>query len=163
MEIRIATREDFAGWIELAKEVELLFGPMAREASFHGALDRTIGEQRAFCVRSGDGAPGAPLCGGIMISLKKNSIGWLAVARTQRRKGIGAALLSYALQRLDANADISVNTFSEDVPDGIPARRLYRRFGFRDRSKGEPTPAGIPTVTMVRPRRAPDSSYVSEI
>lgn len=150
--IQIAASQDFDNWLMLAQEVEFLFGPMSNEPSFHQALQRAFREQRAFCVRAQNGMPGARLCGGILISKKRNSIGWLAVARQDRGKGIGKALLVYAIQQLNPDEDISVTTFTQAVEEGLPARHVYRHFGFRDTAPHQPTPAGVPTVVMVRPK-----------
>jgi len=37
-----ATSEDVPGWLELAAEVEQLFGPMVDDPEFHRALARSI-------------------------------------------------------------------------------------------------------------------------
>ncbi len=149
MIIEKATEQDIEAWLELAKEVEPLFGPMAAEPSFWETLKKTITKGRGFCIREYESQPGAPLCGAIIISCNNNEIGWLAVAKRHRRKGVGKALLSYAIEKLDKRKPISVNTFAETVIDGIPARMLYSRFGFKEVQKLDPNPAGIPIVKML--------------
>jgi GNAT superfamily N-acetyltransferase len=150
--IQVATLDDLAGWLALAREVEPLFGPMVGDPSFHAFLRRVFREQRAFCIREDDGPPGSPLCGGIAISKSKNEIGWFAVAERHRGKGFGKALLRHALEHLDRQQEIRVQTFDETISDGRPARRLYQQFGFRDHHPIEPTSNGIPRVVMVRDR-----------
>lgn len=152
MIIHVATLQNFDSWLELAKEVEPLFGPMASEPSFHDTLKRVISDKRAFCIRENDGAPSSPLCGAVLISRKKNEIGWLAVAKKHRRKGLGKTLLCYALEKLDKEKPISVKTFDKTVTKGIPARNLYIQFGFTEVEKSHPNPAGVPTIVMVRPK-----------
>lgn len=52
MRPRVATVEDFPGWITLAREVEPLFGPMADVPSFREALRRALAHGNALCVRA---------------------------------------------------------------------------------------------------------------
>jgi ribosomal protein S18 acetylase RimI-like enzyme len=155
-----AKETDLPAWLRLASEVEHLFGPMADDPDFCRALREAIAEQRAFCVRDTAGGRNAeagsasPLIGGVLISRKSNAVAWLAVSEADRGQGMGRALLARALNELDAAKPVTVQTFAPDVPQGAAARRLYARFGFRDREAAEPTPAGVPTVLMVRePRR----------
>ena len=154
--IQIATMDDFESWLALAQEVEPLFGPMVDDPSFHEFLKKVFREQRAFCIREGDGPPGSSLCGGIAISKKKNEIGWLAVAEKQRGKGFGRALLEYALDHLNHQEDVWVQTFDETVIEGRPARRLYQHFGFCDHHPLDPTSTRIPRVMMVLAQHARD-------
>ncbi len=151
MHIYAATNEDYHSWLKLAREVEHLFGPMADEPSFQEALRRILGAGQAFCVRMGDGAPGGDLLGGVAVDAGENAIAWLAVAGAARGKGLGKALMARALVALDASRDVVVQTFAPEHPEGLPARNLYLALGFRDHAPAEPTPAGVPTVIMVRP------------
>ena len=57
-------------WLELAQEVEPLFGPMIRETGFHEAINMVIGKDRAFCLRDDSDK----LCGVVLISYEKNEI-----------------------------------------------------------------------------------------
>lgn len=41
MKVQIATRADVPGWLELALEVEFLFGPMVDQPDFQNALRKT--------------------------------------------------------------------------------------------------------------------------
>lgn len=149
--VQVATLADMAGWLALAREVEPLFGPMADEPAFHDALRSAIEGERAYCVRVNDEAPGARLCGAILVSTKDNKIGWLAVAAAHRGQGHGRALLAHAIAQLDPAWPIFVQTFADTVKEGRPARRLYRAFGFCERCEADPTPSGVATVLMVRP------------
>ncbi|HOI73733.1 MAG TPA: GNAT family N-acetyltransferase [Syntrophales bacterium] len=146
--VREATPDDFIGWLDLAREVEPLFGPMVDDAAFREGLKRAIEEKRAFCVSETDKDGRCVFRGGVVISKEANEILWLAVSRTTRGHGIGAALLSEAIGRLDRSRPIAVTTFDETIPGGVPARRLYLQFGFADSAAAGLNPAGIPTVTM---------------
>ncbi len=149
--VEVATSVDFTPWLDLAGQVEHLFGPMVGEESFRQALKRALDDERAFCARETEASPGSRLRGGIIISRDENRIEWLAVASGSRSKGLGKALLRFAIERLDVRRDIQVQTFAPGIPTGAVARRLYLGLGFRDDAPAEPTPAGIATVLMVRP------------
>ena len=151
--IRDAEPRDLSGWLALAKEVEHLFGPMSEVPEFRAALDGAIasGHALAAVVPSDDGEE--ELAGGIVFSPEGGSIEWLAVSTRARGTGLGRELLAAAIARLDPARTVSVQTFAPASADGAAARRLYAAFGFEDREDAGPTPAGVPTVTMVR--RAP--------
>jgi len=151
MQIETATPADFVRWLDLAAEVEHLFGPMVGEESFRQALVDAIDGQRAFCTREGNGTPGSRLCGGVVIDHACNGIEWLAVVQDYRGKRVGRSLLQFAVSHLDPAREVVVQTFAPGVPEGAAARHLYLSLGFRDRTPADPTPAGIPTVHMARP------------
>jgi ribosomal protein S18 acetylase RimI-like enzyme len=151
MVVRPATSADYAAWIELAREVEDLFGPMAAEPSFQQGLRAAIRHNTAFCVDSPGRADNKSLDGGIVIEPQANEIVWLAVAKQRRRRGLGEALLRYAIAQLDRSRDIEVQTFDQTVPAGAAARVLYRRLGFIDARPAGANPAGIATVIMRLP------------
>jgi len=143
MNVVSATIDDLNGWLELAAEVEYLFGPMVSDPKFIQAIEKNINQSSAFCVRENDGAPGSILLGGILFSsvdLPSFKIGWLAVSSRARNKGIATELLKHVLKDVIVPAEISVTTFGDDIPDGQPARRLYQKFGFVPQK--EPIPNG---------------------
>lgn len=148
--IQVSIPEDFDAWLILAGEVEHLFGPMCNIPEFQNALKSAISESRAFCVKSCfDGRPAA-LDGGIVISYSPNAIGWLAVAKSSQNQGIGSALVAHALSRFHEKGPVYVQTFASSCSEGLSARKLYQRAGFADLEPKEPTPAGVPTVLMVK-------------
>lgn len=154
MNVVVSGAEDFSGWLELAAEVEHLFGPMVEESDFHRGLRAAIDEGRAFCIRDASKTHEARLCGGIVILPWAHEIAWFAVRRDCRGNGHGKALLAHALSRFEPEADICVQTFDATIDQGRPARSLYRRFGFVDQKTCAPNSAGLPTVIMVRRKRA---------
>jgi len=138
-----ATEEDIKQWLVLAAEVEELFGPMVDDPLFVQMLERNISEGRAFCIRENDGLPEELLLGGILISTKNApsyKIGWLAVSERARKRGTASALMKHVLEQFQSPAEVSVVTFGEDVEGGLPARRLYEKFGFAPQE--EPVPNG---------------------
>lgn len=144
MKVQVTTEKDVPEWINLAREVEPLFGRMVDDPKFHSGLRNCIAERRAFCVRDEDGPPGSPLNGGLLFSRKHPiyKISWLAVSKAKRRMGIGSLLIKYVLGLVEAPDEISVKTFTADNKEGIPARNLYIKYGFRPHRKAPPGPDG---------------------
>ncbi|MBU7315103.1 GNAT family N-acetyltransferase [Paenibacillus oleatilyticus] len=133
MKVASATMDDLKGWLELASEVEYLFGPMVNDPKFIQALEKNINQDSAYCVRENDGLPGSKLLGGILFSASnapKYKIGWLSVSSKARNKGIATALVGHVLRLITVPSEVVVITFGDDIPDGQPARKLYQKFGF---------------------------------
>ena len=134
MQVVLAQTADIPAWLELAAEVEFLFGPMVADPGFHAALERNMGRQTAFCIREHDGAPGTPLMGGLLFSpthAPRYKIGWLAVAARWRRQGVAQAIMEHCFRLIRPPADLSVVTFGADNAAGMPARQFYERMGFQ--------------------------------
>ncbi|MCX6344353.1 MAG: GNAT family N-acetyltransferase [Armatimonadetes bacterium] len=131
-DVVLAKVEDIPAWLDLAREVEYLFGPMAEVPAFYAALRKNIDRGTAFCIREAQGPTGAALLGGMLYSPRPPiySIGWLAVTQKCRRQGIGQRLMDYALSLVEAPAEMVVTTFGADNPDGEPARHFYEQCGF---------------------------------
>jgi GNAT superfamily N-acetyltransferase len=143
--IQLAVEEDLPAWLALAREVEPLFGPMADDPLFARAVRNTIGRCSAFCVRQGDDPAPACLRGAILFDPREaplHRIAWLAVAASERRAGIGRALVAHCLAPVRAPAQVAVVTFGADVAGGAPARRLYESFGFAPAEAAERGPEG---------------------
>ncbi|AHV97659.1 GNAT family N-acetyltransferase [Paenibacillus sabinae] len=133
MKVVNATKDDLNEWLELASEVENLFGPMVSDPKFIQAIVKNINQCSAFCVRENDGLPGSRLLGGVLFSsagAPSYKIGWLVVSSRARNKGIATELLRHILKLVEVPAEVSVTTFGDDIPDGRPARKLYQKFGF---------------------------------
>lgn len=149
MLIRWATEADKPGWTSLAGEVAELFGSpnMPTDPAFLEYMDSKISKCEALvAIRRMTGE----CLGAIGFSRKNNRISWLAVSLKHRREGTGAGLLRCALNQLEPSREITVVTFREGdgaggnagprvgagtgLPGdpGLPARRLYRKFGFED-------------------------------
>jgi len=136
-----ATMEDIRGWLELASEVEYLFGPMVNDPSFIESLEKNIYRGTAFCVRENNGSPGTNLLGGVLFSSSNApdyKIGWLSVSSKSRGQGVATVLLNHILSLVRPNSKISVTTFGDDVPDGQPAGKLYEKFGFKPSNENVP-------------------------
>jgi GNAT superfamily N-acetyltransferase len=146
MEVVRASMGDIPAWVDLAAEVEPLFGPLVGHEGFMRALERSIARGSATCVRVDDGPPGSALMGGLLFSSHPPSyqIGWLAVAQVWRRKGVGRLLVDHALRLVAPPAEVSVVTFGQGVPGGAAARAFYADLGFVPCEPAEVGPNGQP-------------------
>jgi GNAT superfamily N-acetyltransferase len=155
--VQRAERADLAPWLELAAEVEPLFGPMAHDPVFQRAVLRNIARGTAFCIREEGTRPGSRVLGGLLLSPRPPiyRVGWLAVTESERRRGLGQALLERALAAVPPAAEVLVITFGPGVPGGESARTFYQKMGFSPAEMAEPAPNGA--SRQVFRRRATDS------
>src|SRR6185295_17219422 len=101
--VRLATIADIVSWLEIAHEVESLFGPMPM---FDVTLKNNIARGTALC--SDDGVGG--VVGGLLLGgeAPDHWIRWLAVRRSTRGQRIGEALVEKAMARCPAPCTISL-------------------------------------------------------
>ena len=121
----LADVDDIPSWLEIVREVELLFGPMPK---FDVTLKNSIAARRALCVRDDPRV----VLGGLLLggTAPDNWIRWLAVRKSARGRGIGKTLIQEALSRCARPCTVSLATFGADNAAGLPARALYERLGF---------------------------------
>ncbi len=150
---RFATPADFPLWLNLAREMEPLFGPMAEDPEFHQGLMRCIRENRALVVADDDPIR---LLGGALFDGSSNEILWLAVTNKARGRGIGQNLLSRTLEKLDPQRSVMLQTYAPGIPAGRSAISLYEKHGFIISRNAGNNPAGLPTVIMCRKPRNRD-------
>lgn len=132
--------------MELAKEVEPLFGPMIDSKEFQDGIVNCIQNNNAYGIENENGR----LAGIIALDRKCNEISWLAVGKKYRGNKYGEKLVEKAIEELECNGDIYVQTFSEKVKNGIAARIIYERSGFVDYKDAGKNLADIDTVIMIR-------------
>lgn len=144
MHVDCARLEDIPAWLDLACQVEPLFGPMLEDPGFNRALRKNIDRGTAYCVHEDDGPPGSPLKGGLLFSRKppEYEIGWLAVAQKWRRNGVGRLLVEHALRFVVTPAEVVVVTFGDSTEAGWPAREFYKELGFQPAELAPPGPDG---------------------
>jgi len=122
-----AARSDIPSWLELAAEVEPLFGPMP---GLGERIRRGIDQGTALVVRD----PREVVLGAALLGAGTGPgdrrIGWLAVRCSARRRGVGSALLAEILRRSQAPASLAAICVGPGVPGGEAAAGLYRAFGF---------------------------------
>ena len=135
--VRLATSRDVASWVELAREVEPLFGPMPDIATH---IERGIARGTAIVAVDADNQ----VAGAMLFSRddRPHHIHWLAVRASARRQGAGSALVNAALHRWNDGAPIEVVTFGADHPAGAAARALYSRCGFQFQEITDDGPEG---------------------
>jgi ElaA protein len=91
-----------------------------------------------------------PICGGARVKIER-----VAVAREARGRGLGEALMRFALARLDALPLADTVLHAQ-----LPARRLYERLGYV--AEGEPFDEdGIRHIKMRRPGPGADRQAVT--
>lgn len=153
MQVTTADPSDCPPWLDLAREVEPLFGPMVADPDFHATLERDLARGSAVCVREAAGPPGSPLLAGMLWTADppRYHIGWLAVAERARRQGIGRRLLDHLLARVSIPSTVRLTTFAPGVRGGEAARRLYARVGFRPEGPAPVNPAGLPCEVLALP------------
>lgn len=130
MDVLLGAPNDIEPWMRLVREVRSVFPGLESERAVE-EHKRTVlefmAEDCALCVKDG-----ADIVGVLLFSKTHNMICCLAVSSGHRRKGIAAALISAALEKLDMTRDITVTTFREDDPRAAAPRALYKKFGFAE-------------------------------
>ena len=122
------TLADIDSWMKLVRRVRRSFPGLETEAAMdehRNTVIRFMDQRRALCVKDK-----GEVIGVLLFSLKHNMICCLAVSPEHRRQGLGDALLTEALSRLDRNRPIIVSTFREEDEKGIAPRALYAKHGF---------------------------------
>lgn len=144
--IRLLKQSDYQTWINTAREVEPLFGPMADSEEFCKSINICIENNNAYGIMAED----ACIAGIIAIDRDLNEILWLAVKKEYRGNRFGELLIQKAIEQLHPKGDIFVQTFASDVKEGKSARILYERNGFVELKNAGKNPAGIETVIMIK-------------
>jgi len=143
--VRLLKLEDYSAWIEIAKTVEPLFGPMVASQEFQKGIKHCIENGNSYGIEHNDGI----LAGIIAIDRVKNEILWLAVNEKYRGNKYGDKLVKKAIEELEKNGDIFVQTFAKSVPAGKNAIILYEKNGFIELQNAGKNPANIETIIMV--------------
>jgi len=136
MLIRWATEADIPDWTMIAESVAEIFGApgFTQSTSFKEYMISKIGKFEALAAV--DRMSGRCL-GFIGFSRQNNRISWFGVSDNERGRGIGSRLLKTALRQLDTAREITVTTFCDGYAPGLPARAVYRKFGFVDKAQIE--------------------------
>ncbi len=72
------------------------------------------------------------IVGTLLFSKETNTLCFLAVDAEYRRQHIAEKMFAYMLTLMDSEKDITVTTYRADIPEGIPARRFYKKMGFTE-------------------------------
>ncbi len=141
MTVRLARRDDLGGFLTLAAQVEVWFGPMVDDPGFHAAVSRHIDRGMALIAEDSD------VLGGLLFGAKppKYHVHWLVIAEQARGRGVGRALMDDAVSRFVRRPGVmEVVTFGADHPGATSsgARAFYERLGFRPAEATDPGPEG---------------------
>ena len=148
MLIRLAIESDLPSWIELATEVSPIFqhpADMGTDPEFIAYIKSKTDKNEALTAV--DDITGDNI-GFIGLSKTNNRISWFSVFEKYRCKGAGNQLLKSALEQLDHSKPITVDTYIEGYVPGIPAKNLYRKFGFVETNSNVVNPHNIPNCRM---------------
>jgi 8-oxo-dGTP pyrophosphatase MutT (NUDIX family) len=163
MHVDLAHTDDIPSWFDLAREVEVCFGPLVDEPGFRMNLRKNIERGTALCIREDDGPPGTPLMGGLMFGPKppKYDLSWLAVTERWRRHGVARALVEAFCARTIRPAKVVLLTFADTEPIGQPATAFYTALGFTPGEYGPKTISGVCTqVYRLKLERPPTARAV---
>jgi diadenosine tetraphosphate (Ap4A) HIT family hydrolase/ribosomal protein S18 acetylase RimI-like enzyme len=147
MLIRFATEKDLPAWHTLATEVSSIFrhpADMAQDPEFIAYAKSKVSKYQALTAvdyRSGE-------CMGFIGISSLNCISWFGVFEKYRNKGVGSRLLKTALRQMDNTRTIYVETYPEGYVPGVPAKTLYRKFGFVETNSNLTGPHNLPIVRM---------------
>lgn len=148
MLIRWAAEPDFYSWCQLATEVSQIFrhpDDMGQDPEFCSYVQSKSGK---FEVLTAVDYISGKNMGFIGLSRTHNRITWFGVFEKYRGKGVGSRLLKTALRHLDSKKPITVETFPEGYEPGVPARNLYKKFGFAETESNLIGPHGASICKM---------------
>ncbi|MCL1820095.1 MAG: GNAT family N-acetyltransferase [Oscillospiraceae bacterium] len=148
MLIRWATENDLPAWCALATEVSPIFrhpADMGADPEFTSYAQSKVNKYEALTAV--DYMSGSNI-GFIGFSRTNNRITWFGVSEKYRGKGVGSRLLKTALRQLDHTKPITVETYPEGYEPGIPAKNLYRKFGFAETESNLVGPHNLPICQM---------------
>ncbi len=130
MVIELATEQNIDPWMDLVNKVKGSFPgletPEALAEHRNTVLD-FMEKGCAICAKADN-----KIVGTLLFSKEANMLCFLAVDAAYRRQHIAENMVSYMLPFLDSGKDITVTTYRDDVPEGIPARLFYQRMGFAE-------------------------------
>jgi ribosomal protein S18 acetylase RimI-like enzyme len=144
MIVRLASEQDVPGLLDLARQVEPWFGPMADDPGFRAVLARHIRRGTALvAVAAGQ----AGVLGGLLFSARPPAyhVRWLVVSTHARGRGAGRALMAEAMRRFVSGPGVvEVVTFGAGHPGATAsgARVFYERLGFTPAEAAAPGPEG---------------------
>ena len=124
-----AKPDDLQKWLEVADDVgEIMRVPdMSTNENFLEYAKRKLKQDNTIMAIDNENNK----CAGVVgFSRTNNSITWLGVKAKYRRLGIGSKLIKMALNELNHNDTITVNTYPSNYSPGKPARDLYSKHGF---------------------------------
>ncbi len=130
MIIELATERNIDNWMDLVNKVKNSFPGLETPEALEEHRNTVLGFMKkasAICAKKDNRVVGT-----LLFSKETNMLCFLAVDAEYRRQHIAEKMFSYMLTFMDTEKDITVTTYREDVLEGIPARRFYKRMGFTE-------------------------------
>lgn len=130
MKIRLAQAQDIDAWMALVEQVRDAFPGLETTeaiAEHWATMLHFIAQSSAICAIDAD-----RIVGILLFSKETGELCFLAVDPACRRQHIAQRLMSFMLNQMDADQDITVTTYREDDPDGRAARAFYKHLGFAE-------------------------------
>ncbi len=130
MKVELATKEDIDHWMDLVCKVKDNFPGLETEDALdehRNTVLEFMDKSSAICAKTDN-----KIVGALLFSKETNTLCFLAVDAECRRQHIAEKMFLYMLTFMDAKKDITVTTYRADVPEGIPARRFYKKMGFAE-------------------------------
>ncbi|MCL2079463.1 MAG: GNAT family N-acetyltransferase [Oscillospiraceae bacterium] len=130
MLIRWATEQDLPAWYDIATELSVIMrhpADMGKDPELMSYAKNKTSKNEALTAVD---YMSNQNMGFIGFSRTFNRITWIGVSEKYRGKSVGNRLLKTALRQLDHTKPITVETYPEGYEPGVPAKNLYRKFGF---------------------------------
>ena len=130
MEVEYGTLRDIESWMELVKEVRGNFPGLETEEALEEhrkTVQEFMQRESAICAME-DGR----VMGALLFSAEENTLCFLAVDPSFRRRHAAARMVSFMLPMMDPEREITVTTYREGDPAGAPARAFYQSTGFSE-------------------------------
>lgn len=128
MKIRLAQAQDIDAWMALVEQVRDAFPGLETTeaiAEHRATVLHFIAHSSAICAIDAD-----RIVGILLFSKEMGELCFLAVDPACRRQHIAQRLVSFMLNQMDTDQDITVTTYRDDDPDGQAARAFYKYLGF---------------------------------
>ncbi len=128
MKIELVTQQDIDNWMALVGKVKDGFPGLETQEALQEHRKTVLDfmdKSSAICAKADN-----KIVGTLLFSKETNTLCFLAVDAEYRRQHIAEKMFSYMLIFMDSERDITVTTYRDDVPKGLPARRFYKKMGF---------------------------------
>lgn len=130
MEIGLGRDYDIDNWMKFVDKVKDNFPGLETKEALKEHRDTVLAfmnKESAICAKIGD-----MIVGTLLFSKENSMLCFLAVDSEYRRQHIAEKMFSYMLAFMDLEKDVTVTTYREGVPEGIAARKFYKRLGFSE-------------------------------
>ncbi|MCD7872464.1 MAG: GNAT family N-acetyltransferase [Clostridiales bacterium] len=130
MVIELGEEKDIDNWMNLVNKVKENFpGLEAPEAlnRHKNTVFEFMNKKSAICAKINN-----KIIGEMLFSKETNEICFLVVKPEYRRQHIAEKMFMYMLTLINSKKDIIVTTYRAEAPEGISARKFYKKMGFAE-------------------------------